>query len=177
MTTILGIQHDNGFVIASDSQITYDERSFYHQDVQKVVNVSNHYVFGGAGTSALVDVVQSDISLPDPSGINGPNLYRFLVGRVVPEIRKLHSDCGYTPKENDEFEFLIGVNRKLFLMASDYSIIRSQDGIYGLGTGAGYAVGAYSAGASLHQAMKIAFKYDINTGGKIQIVKRGVLNA
>lgn len=176
MTTILGVQYDDGFVMVADSQVTDNERPFFHPDVKKIVQVGE-YTIGGAGTSALVDVVQSEITLPKSSEIDKIGFYKFLVGRISPAIRRLHEDSGYTPKESEGFEFIIGVRNQLFYMAGDYSIIRSNNGIYAIGTGAAYAVGAVAAGASPKQAVNIAIEFDVNSGGNLQIVKRGKQNA
>jgi ATP-dependent protease HslVU (ClpYQ) peptidase subunit len=176
MTTILGVQYKNGFVIVADSQITDNERYYSHPDVKKIVKVGD-YVIAGAGTSALVDVFQTDVQLPAVTVDTTTGLFKFLYSTFIPELRRLHAECGYTPKESDGFEFLLGVKNQLFYIAGDYSIIRSDIGIYGLGTGSNYAIGAVSAGASPKEAVKIATKLDVNSGGYIQIVKQGEQDA
>jgi hypothetical protein len=45
-----------------------------------------------------------------------------------------------------------------------------------MGTGGELALGAYHSGATIRQAMRTAIKFDVNSGGKIQIVKRGKQN-
>jgi ATP-dependent protease HslVU (ClpYQ) peptidase subunit len=45
--------------------------------------------------------------------------------------------------------------------------------MYAMGTGGNWALGALHAGATIEEAMKIAIKLDINSGGKIQIIRRG----
>jgi ATP-dependent protease HslVU (ClpYQ) peptidase subunit len=176
VTTVLGVQYDDGFIIVADSQVTDNERPFYHSDVKKVVQVGE-YTIAGAGTSAYVDVFQSDVQLPAVPESDSAGIYKFLCGTFIPELRKLHAECGYTAKESDGFEFLIGLKKNLFYIAGDYSIIRSDMGVYGLGTGAAYAVGAYVAGATPRKAVQIATRFDVNSGGKLQIVKRGRQNA
>jgi len=58
-------------------------------------------------------------------------------------------------------------------VAGNYAVLETSTGLYGIGTGASYALGAIAHGATLQEAMKIAKKFDINTNGKIQIVERG----
>ena len=176
MTTILGIQHKNGFIMAADSQTTDRERPFIHPDVKKIIEIGN-YVIAGAGTSVLADVFQGGFIPSEPSESFQGTLYQFLVSKFVPEVRQLHIECGYVPKESDGFEFLIGYKTELFYLASDYSLLRNNDTFYGIGSGYAYGIGALAAGANIKEAMKIATKFDINTGGTIQIVKRGELNA
>jgi ATP-dependent protease HslVU (ClpYQ) peptidase subunit len=45
--------------------------------------------------------------------------------------------------------------------------------MYSIGTGGNWALGALFAGATVEEAMKIAIKLDINSGGKVQIIRRG----
>jgi len=169
MTTILAVQYDNGFVFAADSQITADERPYTHSDVKKITE-NGDYVIAGAGNSRFCDVVQYGWELPK---YDGTNEYRFMVSKVVPEIRKAHESTGVTLENDDSFSFLIGLNNKIYYVEGGYSVLRTDTGIYSMGTGGSLALGSYHAGATIRQAMRTAIKFDINSGGKIQIVKRG----
>ena len=142
-----------------------------------IVDEQRNLVIAGAGTSVLADVFQGGFIPSEPSESFQGTLYQFLVSKFVPEVRQLHIECGYVPKESDGFEFLIGYKTELFYLASDYSLLRNNDTFYGIGSGYAYGIGALAAGANIKEAMKIATKFDINTGGTIQIVKRGELNA
>lgn len=44
---------------------------------------------------------------------------------------------------------------------------------FAIGSGGAYAIGAMAAGSSAVEAVKIACKYDVYSGGKVQSVKRG----
>lgn len=176
MTTILGVQHKNGFVVAGDSQTTDSGRPFAHPDVKKILEIGN-YVIAGAGQAGLVDVYQGGYTPVEmPEGFTG-NIYQFLVSKFIPELRQIHADMSTTSKWSNDFEFIIGYKNELFYLASDYSLLRSDTNFYGIGTGYAFGVGALAADATIQQAMKIAAKYDIYTGGKIQIVKRGEQDA
>ena len=59
-----------------------------------------------------------------------------------------------------------------FDIGDDFSVIVSEDGIYGVGNGAKWAMGALHAGASVQEALEIAAKKDIYTSGPFQIVKQ-----
>ena len=56
MTTIVGVQYKNGFVLAADSQITDNDRPFISQDVPKIAQVGD-YVLAGAGVSSYCDII------------------------------------------------------------------------------------------------------------------------
>lgn len=171
MTTILGIQHKNGFILAADS-ITNDERSYEHPDVKKIT-VTGDYVLSGAGNSRYCDVITYGWT---PPVYDGSEPYTFMVSRFIPEMRKVHEETGYTLKDDEGFEFIVGLRNVLYYIASDYSVLKTKTNVYGIGSGASYAIGAYEAGTTVHKALKIASKYDLHTGGKIQIVKQGKLD-
>lgn len=173
MTTIIGVEYADGFVMASDSQITSDDRAYTSNDVPKITQVAE-YTIAGAGISRYCDVVMYGWN--PPKFVPGDD-YIFMVSKFIPAMRKAHEDCGYTLKDEDTFQFIVGVNKKLYYINYDYSVIRSDNGIYGIGSGAQYAIGALEVGATMREAMKASIKYDVNSGGKIRIVKRGKLDA
>jgi ATP-dependent protease HslVU (ClpYQ) peptidase subunit len=172
VTTILAVQYDNGFVFAADSQITENERPYMHSDVKKITE-DGDYVIAGAGNARFCDVVQYGWKLPRYDGTEG---YRFMVSKVIPELKKAHDSTGINLEKEDGFSFLIGLDNKIYYVAEDYSVLRTDTGIYAMGTGGELALGAYHAGATIRQAMRTAIKFDVNSGGKIQIVKRGKQN-
>lgn len=167
MTTILAVQRKNGFTVAADRQVTADERPYYHRDVNKITQVGD-YVIAGAGVSRYCDIVQYGWQ---PPKYDGSELYTFMVSQFVPALRKIHEETGYTLKEDEVFKFIVGLRKQLFYIAEDYSVLRSNKNVYGIGTGAAYAIGAFEAGASVTDALRIAIKYDVNSGGGIQIVE------
>lgn len=172
MTTILGVQHENGFVIASDSQVTESDRPFYHSDVKKITEVDG-YVIAGAGVSRFCDIIQYGWEPPE---YDGSEPYKFMVSHFIPSMRLKHKETGYRLKPDESFKFIVGLENKLYYISEDYSVIRTNYGLYGIGSGAELAIGAYDAGASIEDALQIAIKHDINSGGDIQIVKRGIIN-
>ena len=100
-----------------------------------------------------------------------------MITKAVPSMRLAVEKSGYVPKEEENFQFLIGVAGTLFEIASDYTVLINSDKIYGIGSGAAYGVGALAVGADIEAAMKVSIKFDIFSGGKIQIVKQGASNA
>jgi ATP-dependent protease HslVU (ClpYQ) peptidase subunit len=169
MTTIIAIRDSRGFTFAADAQVTDTERPYQHRSMKKIVEV-NEYVMAGAGNSRCCDVILYGWK---PPAYDGSEPYIFMVSKFIPEMRRQHEDAGITMKEDEDFVFLVGFKDRVFHVASNYAVLETNTGIYGIGTGAAYALGAIAHGATLQEAMKIAKKFDINTGGKIQIVERG----
>lgn len=169
MTTILGVQHKNGFTMAADSQVSVGDQPFYHSDITKIVTVGE-YTIAGAGNARYCDVIAYDWI---PPKYDGTNLYTFMVSKVIPSMREAHEKTGYTLKDDEIFLFLIGLENKIFYITEDYTVLMSNTNHYGIGTGAAYGLGALAAGVGIEEATKIAIKLDINSGGKIQIVQQG----
>lgn len=168
MTTIIGIQRKNGFLLAADA-ITNNDRSYEHKDVKKITEVGD-YVLSGAGTSRYCDIILYGWQ---PPVYDGSEPYIFMVSKFIPEMRKMHEETGYTLKEEEGFEFIVGLKNNLYYIAEDYSVLKTKTNMYGIGSGSAYALGAVDAGADIITAIKIASKFDIHTGGKIQVVERG----
>jgi ATP-dependent protease HslVU (ClpYQ) peptidase subunit len=82
----------------------------------------------------------------------------------------MFADNNYTQQPKDDgFDLLLAINGEVFQITNDYTLLRTSTGIYGIGSGADYAIGALMAGATVEEAIKIAIKLDINSGGSIQI--------
>ena len=104
-----------------------------------------------------------------------------MISKAMPSLRECLKANGYNFDEAQEkdsgarFQFLIACNGQLFDIDSDLAVMRSSDGIYGVGSGAAYAIGAIHAGAKPMKAMEIAAKLTAFTAGpyitKIQYSK------
>lgn len=174
MTTILGVQHRNGFTLAADSQTTNADRPYTHPDLTKITKAGALWI-AGAGSARVCDIVQN--MWQPPAYTKTDTAYKYMVTKAVPSMRSFIEKSGYVPKDDETFQFLIGVAGTIFEIASDYTVLVNSDKIYGIGSGAAYGVGAIAAGADIESAVKIAIKFDIYSGGKVQIVKQGASNA
>lgn len=168
MTTILGVQHQWGVEMAADSQITWGDRPVNSFGVNKIAN-RNGYLLAAAGDGRIADMVCYEWRLPKLPASG--DLYQFMVAKVVPSLRKELTDAGVDVK-SAEFAVLIAARGQLFAFSSDLTVVRDEDGLYGIGTGGDYALGALYAGADVEQAIMIAMKLDVNTGGVVQIEKQ-----
>lgn len=168
MTTILGIQHRNGFTLAADTQTTNGDRPYIHPDMKKIT-VSNNIWIAGAGVGRVCDVVQYCWT---PPTYYGNSEYEFMISKVIPSMRIAIEKNGVTLKDDDSFQFLFGVNGRLFEVSDNYTVLTNTNKFYGIGSGANYGIGALMAGATIRKAMEISAELDVYTGGKIQIIKQ-----
>lgn len=171
MTTIAGMQHKTGCVIAADSQTTWGERPFNSFGIDKIVE-RNGYLIAVAGDGRAADIL--NYSWKPPRCNASGDLYGFVVSKVIPSMRKALADGGWKDssdsKDDNGIDALIAIRGQLFSIASDFTVLRDENGFYGAGSGGNYAVGALEAGADIQTAVEIAMKYDINSGGVVQIV-------
>lgn len=162
MTTIVGIQKDDHCLIASDSQTTSGGRQYIHAKVQKVIERGS-YLIAAAGDAAACDFVM--FAWKPPVATKVKDTYQFMVTKFAPTLRKNLKDEGF-PIGEDKFEFqlLVSLRGEVFEIADDFAVILRGDGLYSIGSGGPYALGALYAGASYKKAIEIAAKNDIYTG-------------
>jgi ATP-dependent protease HslVU (ClpYQ) peptidase subunit len=168
MTTIIGLQYDDHAFLAADSQVTDGDRPFRHKLVSKIVQ-RGPYVISCAGEDQPIDILQHIWKpLPIPASAK-KDLFHFVVAEVMPSMRKCLTENGYvfplTYEDADErgFDALLVVNGTIFQFSNWMAVIMRDDGIYGIGSGSAYAIGAIENGATWQKAMQSAAKNDIYT--------------
>ncbi len=170
MTTIIGIQHENKCVIFSDNQTTGgDGRKYNHPKMVKV-SKRGDFLIAGSGEAMPCDVAQHIWEPPTPTTKDLRDPYHFMIAKVVPTLRKCLIDNGFNFEEESDgseyrFAFLIAVAGNLYSVEDDMSVGIRSDGVYGVGSGSKYAIGAIMAGATPMEAMKIAADQDAYTSG------------
>jgi len=166
VTTILGIQKPDHCLLIADSRVTDDSgRTYSHQAMTKITK-RGKYLIAGAGTTQPCDIIQHIWKPPTPTPNSYKDLYHFMIAEVATSMRLALSMNGYTPdKENDEpdFIFLIALGGVIFVLDDSLSVLMRDDGIYGIGSGSPYAIGALQAGATWKQSMQIAAKNNVFT--------------
>lgn len=170
MTTIVGLQ-DRGYCwMAADSQTTDRDRAFVSRRQNKIVQ-RGEYLIGVAGDGAACDIAQFMWRPPSPMQ---PDLYLHMVATAIPSLKKALVSNGFSPSRDDDatLEMLIAVEGNLFHIASDFTVLMRDDGIYGIGSGSSYAIGALAAGASLEEAIEIAADNDMYTGLPCQVIRQ-----
>ena len=180
MTTIVGVQYKNKSVIVADNQVTDDTgRRFNHPDMKKIAE-RGPILVAGSGEVQPCDVIQHLWNPPALTVKDKKDIYHYVITKAMPSFRKCLVDNGYDFAEGkgdgkaDEqrFHFIISINGELFDIADDLSVFRSEDGFYGVGSGASYALGALHAGATPVEAVDIAAKLTVYTSGPYQVVEQ-----
>lgn len=162
MTTIIGIEYQDRALIVADSRVTDDSGRIYAHKAMKKIAQRGAVLIAGAGEVAPCDIAQNVWVPPQFTAKDKKDVYRFMITKVMPSLRKCLTDNGYNfdedKKDAARFQFLISVGGQLFDIDEDLSVMKSEDNIYAIGSGGSYALGALYAGAEPHQAMEIACK-------------------
>lgn len=164
MTTIIGIQNNNGCLLASDSRTAgEDGRPYSHPSVLKVTE-RGEYLIAGAGDAQACDIIQHIWRPPRVPARD--DLYKFVVTKVGPSIRTCLKKNEYILDRKDVesgYVFLIALRGVIYELDDSCTVYMRDDGVYGIGSGSRYAIGALQAGAKPLKAMEIANKNDIYT--------------
>lgn len=179
MTTIVGVQYKDKAVLIADSRVTDDGGRIYTHPQMRKITERNGYLIAGAGEVAPCDIANHLWVPPKPTARDKEDVYHFMITKAMPSLRKCLVDNGYSfeephdrAKDGLRFQFLIAVAGEIFDISDDLSVCMSEDGIYGIGSGSPYALGALYAGAKPLKAMEIAAKLTAFTAAPFQTVEQ-----
>lgn len=192
MTTIVGIQGDGYAVIGTDTRISsFDHKGNAYQYTHlgagssKIANVSNRYLIGAAGDVRAINLLHHAFHPPiPPTTLKGKKLDTFITTKIIPNLRELFDEHGYSAPETKESThiaehdstLILAVNATIYVIEGDYSWTPDNNGYYAIGTGSSYALGALTALVSKRpqtaqqakrivlKALNTAAKYDPYTG-------------
>lgn len=161
MTTVIGIQGEGFAVLAADTRITSfaDDGPAYQMatlgsGVSKIAT-NGKYLIGTAGDLRAINLLTHAFSPPPaPPGVKGKKLDQFITVKFIPALRACFDTHGYSPPENKENKnhnaeqgssLLVVVNATIYMIDNDYSWLLDASGIYAVGSGSDYALGAVHA--------------------------------
>jgi ATP-dependent protease HslVU (ClpYQ) peptidase subunit len=174
MTTIVAVAKNGNVTMGADSQVTDQSRPNRHGKMEKITK-NNGWLIAGSGDATPCDILQHIFIPPVPTAKEKDNLYKFMITKFIPAMRECLSDNDWKTDQNDKdsgFNMLFAFDGEVFDIGNDFSVMLNSDGIYGVGNGSEYAIGALYAGASVEKALEIASINDIYTSGPHQIVKQ-----
>jgi ATP-dependent protease HslVU (ClpYQ) peptidase subunit len=144
MTCIIGMERGGKVYIGADS-IGVDGWQSTIVANTKLFR-KGEMLFGAAGSVRMMQIVQYYVELPQHDEAKSD--WEYLTVDVTEAIRKSLKDHGHTKVDNNQesgANFLIGYKGHLYHLQDDYAITRAQNGLYALGAGAPYAMGAARA--------------------------------
>lgn len=195
MTTIVGIQGDNYAVICTDSRISsFDDSGMAFQITTlgagtSKVATNGKYILGAAGDVRAINILHHAFTPPPPPvHAYGKKLDQFITRMFIPALRACFEEQGYANSNRDngahiaeqDSTIIAVVHGTVYIIESDYSWTSDTSGIYAIGTGSSYALGALQAligtkkltaqqaKVLANKALTVASKFDPYTGSPFQ---------
>lgn len=195
MTTIVGIQRDGYAVICTDSRISsFDDSGMAFQVTTlgtgtSKVSPNGKYLLGAAGDVRAINILHHVFVPPNPPvTASGKKLDQFITRQFVPALRACFEEQGYAAPERDSSDHMaeqgstvvVVIHGTIYIIEGDYSWTSDTNGIYAIGTGSSYALGAlealvHSKKLTPQQAknlaiksLQVASKFDPYTGSPFQ---------
>jgi len=170
MTTVAIRKYNDRIELASDS-LADDSGVGHHRKKLYSQHVIN-FVFGHTGVSDQGQLLHYCISdIPTTSGKSGDR--RVLFDRYEEGFHNYFHEIKdkFQTDGNDTEAFLVIFNYKIYdlrLNKSSVDFREIQGSFYSIGSGRKFALAAMECGKSPREAVEIAIKYDIYSGGEIQ---------
>ena len=175
MTTIVGIQHEDGCILASDSRVVAEGKIYTHPDMVKSV-AKGGYIYGVSGDYRVLQILLHIWKPPLVTEKARDNVYEFAITKIVPSIKQSLSDAGIDVSKmiEDKFEFsvLMGINGTLLEIDSYFSVTMNDSNYYAIGSGGDFALGALYAGAGALDALRIAAINNNGTSAPFHILEQ-----
>lgn len=196
MTTIVAIQGDDYCVVGTDSRVSsFDESGLAYQITTLgtgscKISQKGRYLLGAAGDVRAINILHHAFTPPvPPFKTGGEQLDEFITTKFIPQLQVCFENTGYAmPDQADDkthmsehsSTILVAVNGVVYIIDGDYSWTSDRTGIYAIGTGSSYALGAIYAITSgkqisiqkaklaINKALSITSKFDPYTGAPFQ---------
>lgn len=166
MTTVVAVETEKGVTFAADSRISWYAK--HDGWIDKVVT-NGEYTFGAAGALRAIQVLEF-AKLPVPPKTDDTRaIDRFVTKELVSSIKDAFKEAN---SDADESSIILGaVSGRAYIFGSDGAWVRNPDGLYAVGSGQSYALGALRAGAKPKEAVAIASYFDGYTNDDVRITK------
>ncbi len=161
MTTIIAREKNGKVELGWDSLCTGNDS--FELEREKVF--TNNGVAGRLLLNAELKHAQMPSVVKDPALTD-----KWLTSSLMPHLRRV-VDVVAPRRGHDEYEMqiILVINNRVYEVGVDTSWMRRVDGMYAIGSGSPYAMGAMKNGASIADALKIAAHIDPYTGGRLTV--------
>lgn len=143
MTCVVGLITSNGDILfGADSQVTFDDTRTTLLD--KKIFKKNNLIMGWCGDLKFGQLIKHRFSPPIPG--RNVDIDNFIYTKFIPELQKFFIEHGYqTFGRNESFELMVGIEKNIYIIDSDYSVITASHRFCSIGSGANYALGSLHA--------------------------------
>lgn len=185
MTTIVAVQGPSWAVIGSDSQVSEDNKKYLLPSKFGKLTHTGAYIIGVAGDLRAVNILAHNFRPPNPGKNTGELLDKFMTLRFIPKLKSCF-DANFYGKDNEHGSLLmVLVKGVVYEVGSDYDCIRDTRGLYSIGSGSSFALGALHAlegsrpltmsvaKEMVRAALLASCSYDSGTSEPVTIVVQG----
>lgn len=188
MTTVIAVETLAGVTFGWDSQITYRHRAV-HSDVKVFAN--SGVVFGTSGDVRYGNILRY-MDIPDQ---NTDDTDRYVTNSLIPAMQQALKTADAAKMSDSKIDTdsvaLVCVGGRMYDIGSDLSWHRPNDGIYAIGSGSNYALGALKAMPPIYdktsvikpsdpyaaatgylgvrRALEVAAELDLYSGGELYV--------
>lgn len=157
MTTIIALQGDGFAVVCVDSRISSMDEGGYASQITTLsqgsgkVSQNGKYLLGAAGDVRAINILHHAFVPPQPTpGLDRKKIDHFFTTKFIPSLRECFEKQGYANPEKENSNHiaehgstvLAVVSGQIYVVEGDYSWTSDANGVYALGTGSSYALGA-----------------------------------
>lgn len=128
MTCIVGLETEDGVILGGDSAASGNSHTTSVKN-QKVFNIGSQFGVGYTSSFRMGQILKRDF---DPRSFDYDGIddkFNFTIEEVVPMIRKIMKDGGYSKVESNREKgglFLFAVADELFKIQKDFSVIKPK---------------------------------------------------
>jgi ATP-dependent protease HslVU (ClpYQ) peptidase subunit len=177
MTTIASVQGDGWAVVGYDSRVTEEDGRTYvlPKDAGKVFK-SGNFILGVAGDVRAINLMTHVFKAPPCTASTlGVKLDKFMTAVFIPELKKCFEEASYSKDGDQESQIMVLINGTIYEIGEDYSWCHDTTGLYAIGSGADFALGALNAlsegrnrtlttaRATIKTALAVSSKFDNKT--------------
>lgn len=182
MTTLAAIQGEGWAIVGCDSKVVEEQRTFIlPRDNGKIVK-NGAYLLGAAGDMRAINLLAHVLKPPVPAPNDiGIKLDKFISSKFIPALKQCFDEAQYGEKGEQDSSILVVIHGTIYEIGSGYDWCHDESGVYALGSGGDYAMGAMllaaegkkrtmtNARSSIKSALAISARLDPNTGGSIYL--------
>lgn len=143
MTTIAAVQGPSWVVIGFDSQVSEsDGRNYQLPDNAAKCVRNGPFLLGVAGDFRAVNLLAHSFAPPSPSKTRGIRLDKYMTTKFVPSLKKCFDMNFYGSGGEHGSSIIVAVNGVAYEIGGNYDCIRDERGLYAIGSGGAFALGA-----------------------------------
>lgn len=147
MTTIAAVQGSGWAVVGFDSLVSDDSRIYHLPESQGKVVRRGKYLLGAAGDMRAINLLSDVLVPPTPpsAAASEQQLDKFVSSKFIPALKKCFDAAQYGEKGEHDSNIILVVNAVIYDIGTNYDWCRDSQGLYAMGSGGEYALGALSA--------------------------------